>query len=109
MTGNSAFPGWRTAAAAQAALAAAAFLMVAFSPPEVGRTLLIPLDGRPISEAMLERSALMRFADGPLPGSVLVEGRGRILASSLLGQGIVMLAAPAALCVASAPGERRNG
>jgi hypothetical protein len=109
MTGGSALLGWRGAAAAQAALAVVASLMVAFSPPEVGRTLLIPLDGQPISGAMLERSALMRFADGPLPGSVLVEGRGRILASSLLGQGIVMLAAPAALCAASTSGQPRNG
>jgi hypothetical protein len=79
-------------------LAAAASLAIAFAPPDVGRTMLVPLDGRTINQVVLERSALTRLAPGPLPGSIIVEGKGRVLASALFSHGIIMLGAPAAIC-----------
>jgi len=108
--GDSALFGWRAAVVLQGLLAASTFLVVAFAPPEVGRTLLIPLNGNPINQTMLERAMLTRLYQGPLPGSLIVEGRGRALAPRLFDQGIIMLAAPAALCSgASAQGVRRDG
>ena len=91
----------------QGALAGAILLMLAFVPPVHGRTLLVPLDGEPIGLATLDRLLLSPLRHGPLPGSVVVEGRARELATGLLGEGIVMLAAPAALCGGDEP--RKGG
>ena len=103
MLGDSALLGWRAAALLQGTLAAATFVTLAFAPPEIGRTLLVPLDGQPIGQVVLDQSMLSRLSQGPLPGSLIVEGRGRVLASTLFDQGIIMLAAPAALCGGASP------
>ena len=89
---------WRAAAAAQGALAVVALLVLAFAPPAQGRTLLVPVSGNAIPAETLDKLMLTRIAPGPLPGSVIVEGEGRALARPLFDQGILMLAAPAALC-----------
>ena len=98
MSGALARPVWRAAAAIQAALAVGILVVLTFAPPAHGRTLLIPLDGRPVSTALLDQSMLSRLKAGPLPGSVVVEGKGRELAAGLFDKGIIMLAAPAVLC-----------
>jgi hypothetical protein len=103
MVGKSALLGWPAAAALQGTLAATASLMIAFAPPEVGRTWLIPLDGKPISQAVIEKSTLTPLSKGPLPGSLIVEGRGRVLATYLFDRGILMLAAPAVICGGASP------
>ena len=88
----------RWAAVAQGVLAAVALSALAFVPPPHGRTLLVPLSADQISPVILDRLMLTPMARGPLPGSLLVEGKGRDLAGALLNQGILMLAAPAAIC-----------
>ena len=81
----------------QLVLATLALAIVAFTPPAQGRMLLVPLDGRPVSRAVIEAAAATPLKAGPLPGSWLVDGnRGRL--SSLWAQRILVLAAPAALC-----------
>ena len=97
--------GLRTAATLQVALAAMALCALAFAPPAHGRTLLIPVDGKPIDRSVLDRAMLLRIGDGPLPGSIVVDGPGRDVAGSLFQKGIVMLAAPAALCSERVPQE----
>jgi hypothetical protein len=89
---------WRSTVAAQAALATVVLLVLAFAPPVYGRLMLIPLDGKRVSRALLDRWTLTPIAYGPLPGSVVADGKGRELAPTLFHQGIVVLAAPAALC-----------
>lgn len=86
------------AAALQGALAAAMLCALAFAPPAHGRTLLIPVDGKPIRETVLNQAMLFPIAAGPLPGSMIVDGPGRGVAGDLFNDGIIMLAAPAALC-----------
>ena len=83
---------------AQLALAMLALLAVAFTPPAQGRMLLVPIDGRPVSRAAIEQLAATPLKSGPLPGSWVVEGDRRLL-SALWGQRILVLAAPAAVCV----------
>ena len=93
---------WRSAAVAQGVLAVVALLALAFVPPAHGRTLLVPFSGEPISRSLLDRLMLTPMRPGPLRGSLLVEGKGRELAGTMLNQGILMLAAPAVIC---GPGE----
>ncbi len=97
--------GLRWAAAFQALLALLVLCVLAFAPPAHGRTLLIPVDGEPISRSLLDRQMLTRLATGPLPGSVVVDGKGRALAATLFNEGIIMLAAPAALCTETSSDE----
>ena len=89
---------WRSAAAVQMALAAAGLMALAFAPPAHGRTLLVPISGGQIAPKMLDRLMLTPIARGPVSGSLVVEGIGRAHAGILLDNGIIMLAAPAALC-----------
>ncbi len=77
---------------------AIALCALAFAPPVHGQTLLIPIDGTPIPTSTLEALLLTPLNNGPVAGSLVVEGKGREHAAGLLGQGIIMLAAPAALC-----------
>ena len=81
----------------QLALAMLALLVVAFTPPVQGRMLLVPLDGRPVSEATLRDVQATPLTRGPLPGSWVVEGNRRLL-SGLWARRVLVLAAPAALC-----------
>ena len=89
---------WHSAAAAQIALAAVILLVIAFAPPIHGRTLLIPISGKAINPDLLQPLMLTPIGTGPLPGSVVVDGKGRELARPLLNEGILMLAAPSAVC-----------
>ena len=86
------------AAALQGALALAAILVLALTPPPFGRIMLIPLNGHRISDALLREQLLDRRGPGPFPGSVIVDGQSRGVAQALLSRGIVMLAAPALIC-----------
>ena len=84
---------------AQAALAMATLLVLAFAPPAHGRMLVAPIDGQPIADAMLFRARAVPLASGPLPGSRIVDGeRGRLF-RLLLSNGIITVAAPAPACV----------
>lgn len=81
----------------QVALAMLALLVVAFAPPPHGRMLLVPLDGKPVSEATIAEVRATPVARGPLPGSWVVDGERQRL-SGLWGRKVLVLAAPSALC-----------
>jgi hypothetical protein len=81
----------------QLALAVLVLLVVAFAPPAQGRMLLVPLDGRPVSEAAIRDVQAAPLTRGPLPGSWVVDGNRDRLAG-LWARRILVLAAPAALC-----------
>lgn len=76
---------------------AAALVAFAFAPPERGNLLYVPLtrDARPAQAAIEEGAALL--ARGPM-GSVVVRGDRPRDAGALLRAGILVTAAPAALC-----------
>jgi hypothetical protein len=81
----------------QLTLGALALLAVAFAPPAQGRMLLVPLDGEPVRVAALGGMRVTPLLAGPLPGSLVVEGeRGPM--SALWSQGVLVLAAPEAIC-----------
>ena len=82
---------------AQLVLAMLALLAVAFTPPAEGRMLLVPLDGQPISRTAVLALQATPLAAGPLPGSMVVDGKRRLL-GSLWAKRVLVLAAPAALC-----------
>lgn len=84
--------------AGQLTLAMSAMLLVAFAPPEQGRMLLVPLTGETISEPMIWGFHATPLKPGPLQGSWIVEGERASLAGLLSSKGIIVLAAPAALC-----------
>jgi hypothetical protein len=84
--------------AGQLALGVTALLLVAFTPPAQGRMLLIPLNGDPISTAMIESHHATLLKPGPLRGSWVVEGRRAALAGLFSSQAIIVLAAPDAIC-----------
>ena len=84
----------------QVALAVLALLVVAFTPPPHGRMLLVPLDGKQVSEAAIAAMRATPVARGPLPGSRVVEGERQRL-SGLWPRGVLVLAAPSALCSTS--------
>ena len=84
--------------AAQLTLAMTALLLVAFAPPAQGRILLVPIDGEPIPAALVESHHATPLKPGPLDGSWVVEGQRDSLAGLFSSQGIIVLAAPEALC-----------
>ena len=82
---------------AQLLLGVAALLAVAFAPPAQGRMLLVPLNGEPVSVRTLGSLRATPLLAGPLPGSLVVEGdRGAL--KPLWSQGVLVLAAPEAIC-----------
>lgn len=89
---------------AQLALAASASLVAAFAPPAQGRMLLVPISGGRVTETMVQNLNATPLKSGPLPGSWIVDGDRQSLAP-LLSQGILVLAAPAAACITSVPGD----
>ena len=98
----------RLALLLQASLTASVLIMLCFAPPEHGRTLLIPIDGSPISGVLLDAAMLRPVRAGPVAGSLIVEGRGRSLAAAMFHQRILMLAAPDIIC-GSQLQDVRNG
>lgn len=83
---------------AQLALGALALLVVAFAPPVEGRMLLVRIDGEPISVAAIESLRATPLKPGPLKGSWVVEGRRSALVGRFTSDGMIVLAAPEALC-----------
>jgi hypothetical protein len=81
----------------QLALAMLALLVVAFTPPAHGRMLLVPLDGKQVSEATIVEMQATPVAKGPLPGSWVVDGERQRL-WRLSARRVLVLAAPSALC-----------
>ena len=88
----------RHALGAQLALVAMALGCAAFWPPSQGRMLLVPVvpDNHLLARAV-DGGALL-LGSGPIPGSFVVTGRHRLLAAALRGKGVLILAAPPALC-----------
>jgi hypothetical protein len=98
----------RTAASfAQLLLAAAVLVLLAFAPPARGEMLLVPLDGDPISPALLRRLPLVPERSGPTPGSLLVFGSSEGQFLRLLDQGVLILSAPQVIC--GAPNREISG
>ena len=91
--------------AGQLALAMTALLLVAFAPPAQGRMLLVPLNGDPINVATLRRHHATPLRPGPVPGSWVVDGQRAELTELISSQGIVLLAAPEAICGGPASNE----
>jgi hypothetical protein len=94
---------WKVAAGLQLFMGTASLLILAFYPPVHGRMLLVPLDGSIVSEALTTKLLLFRVGEGPLPGSILVDGPGRLVAASLLRDGVVPIGAPPVLCSGDSP------
>jgi hypothetical protein len=88
----------RTAGAAQVVLAALILLTLAFTPPNRGRMLLVPLNGQSINSSLLARLPLIPERPGPLPGSLLVFGSSEGQFLRLFKQGVLILAAPQIIC-----------
>jgi hypothetical protein len=59
--------------------------------------LLVPLNGEPVSMATVSSLRATPLLAGPLPGSLVVEGDREPL-SALWSQGVLVLAAPDAIC-----------
>lgn len=94
-------------ALAQLTLGVMTLMAVALTPPHQGRMLIVPLDGQPIAGSAFHRLHTAPLAAGPLPGSWIVDGKRRHLAG-LWSKGIVVLAAPDAVCGGPASGELGN-
>ena len=88
---------------AQVTLGLLTLMLVALAPPAQGRMLIVPLDGRPIAGSAIHQLHATPLAAGPLPGSWIVDGERRLLAG-LWSDGIVVLAAPEAICGGPASG-----
>lgn len=100
-------PGVAGPALAQLALGVMTLMAVALAPPPQGRMLIAPLDGQQIAGSALHRLHATPLAAGPLRGSWIVDGERRHLAG-LWSKGIVVLAAPEAMCGGPASGELGN-
>ena len=82
----------------QAAIAVAALLVLAFAPPAYGRMLVVPIDGQQVDHQLIRSAHATPLLQGPLPGSWIVEGQRALLARSFSSKGIIILAAPQAIC-----------
>ena len=94
--------------AGQLVLGVTALLLVAFAPPAQGRMLLVPLNGQPISAALIESRDATPLKPGPVRGSWVVDGQRAALAGLFLSQSIIVLAAPDAICGGPVTGEERQ-
>ena len=89
----------------QAGLAVLGLAVLVFLPPAQGRMLLVPLTPTAAHRLVgfaLDRDALL-VASGPVPGSLVVEGRRRDLLGSGLARRILVLASARNGCGAGAP------
>ena len=100
-------PGIAGPAAAQATLGLLALILVAFAPPAQGRMLIVPLDGHEIAGSEIVQLHATPLAAGPLPGSWIVAAERRSLAG-LWSEGVVVVAAPDAICGGAASGGLGN-
>lgn len=85
-------------AAVQLLLTFSVLLVAAFAPPPHGRLLLLPIADAQVDAGLLARVGLAHVRAGPVRGSVIADGPGTALAPLLLQQGVLMFAAPAAIC-----------
>ncbi|MFD1786869.1 hypothetical protein ACFSC3_04715 [Sphingomonas floccifaciens] len=72
---------------------------IAFWPPQRGAMLMIPLSGHAataVDVALAGHASLIGM--GPLPGSMVVLGDRAMLGGPALDRGILLLAAPRAIC-----------
>jgi hypothetical protein len=90
---------------AQCGLAAVVLLLLAFAPPDRGEMFLVPLDGEPVSPALLNQLPAVAERSGPLPGSLLVFGSSEGQFFHMLGHGVLILSAPRPLCGAHKESE----
>lgn len=82
-------------------------LLIAW-PPSSGRLLLVPLSrdaAQSLVAAALTDETLL-VTRGPLPGSIVVDGRRRKVAEALAGRAVILIAARATGCSASARAVR---
>ena len=90
----------RAARAGKLLIPIAALAMLIGWPPATGRLLLVPLSAD--SAGLLVRTAVgggARIVDtGPLPGSIIVEGRRSDLARALASRFVIIVAARASGC-----------
>lgn len=93
--------------ATQLMLAMSALLLVAFTPPSHGRMLLVTLGGQPVTRALVQSHRATPLKPGPLPGSWVVDGDYQSL-SGLFSKGILVLAAPSAICGSSVSSEESS-
>lgn len=84
--------------AVQLLLTGSVLLVAAFAPPPHGRLLLLPISGAQVDARFLAEVGLAHVRVGPVRGSVIADGPGTALAPLLLQQGVLMVAAPAAIC-----------
>lgn len=80
--------------------AGAALAAIAFAPPAEGQLLLVPLAGQD-ADAVAVWATLggaRIVGRGPLPGSLVVQGRTAPLSGAALRHATLMLAAPPAAC-----------
>lgn len=82
----------------QAVIAGLAIGAIAFAPPAQGRILVAPVNGQPVDHQLIRQANATPLAPGPLPGSWIVEGQRAQLARSFSSTGIIILAAPQAVC-----------
>lgn len=82
----------------QATIAIAALCALAFAPPAYGRMLVVPIDGQQVDQRLILKAHATPLIQGPLPGSWIVEGQRAQLARSFSSKGIIILAAPQAIC-----------
>lgn len=79
------------------------FAMLAFYPPATGRMILIPLGGDPAEALSFAlRGGASLVGHGPFAGSVVIDGHRGDFVNTLYRHHILMLAAPAAGCGATA-------
>ncbi|MES2339904.1 MAG: hypothetical protein V4537_17565 [Pseudomonadota bacterium] len=87
------------AVACQIVTVVSAIVGAALWPPEHGTMLLVPVSGQiagPVDAAMAGGASLV--GNGPLPGSLVVLGDRRAIATAALDHGILIVSAPRTLC-----------
>lgn len=81
---------------AQAAMAAAVLVVATFAPPTRGTLLIVPLGMAPAHRLLVAPGVTLR-GRGAWPGSLVIEGEGRLFWPAL-GEGLLVLRGSAASC-----------
>ncbi|WP_267397408.1 MULTISPECIES: hypothetical protein [unclassified Sphingomonas] len=87
----------------QIAGVAAVLAGLAIIPPKQGNMLLLPLLPHRLVAAAAIRHGATIVARGRLPGSLVVRGRFAALAGPMIGDGVLVIGAPALLCGEAVP------